>query len=217
MEPAGVWYTIVGVARALPQQGPLAELRPLVYASLEAEPAPEGRAAIIVRGPVREATARLRQEVEALDPHLPLFAIETLEQARARGRLPQRLISVWFGTLAAVALVLATVGVFAVTAHNVTERTHEIGVRMALGADAREVVRLFLVRTVLQLIVAIGLGLAGALAVGRLLGSSLQEISERDPITFTLVAILLIGVALTATLLPARRAARVDPAVTLQS
>jgi putative ABC transport system permease protein len=214
---SGVWFTIVGVARTVPQQGPAPELRPLVYAPLEAEAAPDGRAAIIVKGPLAAATAALREEVGALDPRLPLFAIETLDAVRARGRLPSRLFSTWFGTLALVALVLAAVGVFAITAHNVAQRTHEIGVRMALGAEPRDVVRLFLRRTLLQLAFAVALGLGGALAVGRLVQASLQDVGRRDPATFALVTLLLGGVALAATLFPARRAARVDPMVVLRT
>jgi putative ABC transport system permease protein len=109
---AGPWYTIVGVARTLPEYGPPSELRPVVYAPLQAEPAPEGRAAIIVKGPLVAASKTLREEVRAIDPALPLFAIETLDQAQARGRLPARLSSTWFGSLAVVALILRGCGGF---------------------------------------------------------------------------------------------------------
>jgi putative ABC transport system permease protein len=213
----GVWYTIVGVARTVPQFGPPPETRPVVYAPLQAEPAPEGRAAIIVKGPLAAASATLREEVRAMDSTLPLFAIETLETTRARGRIPARVLGVWFGALAVVALILAGVGVFAITAHNVAQRTHEVGVRMALGADAREVVRLFVRRTLIQLAIGIVFGLAGALAVGRVLQASLREVGERDPVTFTIVTMILATVTLVATLLPARRATRVDPMIALRT
>jgi predicted permease len=214
---SGVWFTIVGIARTVPQSGPRPEIRPLVYAALEAEPTPEGRAAIIVKGPLAAASATLREEVRAMDPTLPLFAIETLDAALARGRFPARIISTWFGVLALVALVLAAVGVFAITAHSVAHRRHEIGVRMALGADAGAVVRLFARRTMIQLGIGTVLGLAGAFAVGRLVQSSLQEVADRDPVTLIIVTALLAFVSLTATLLPARRAARVDPVVALRA
>jgi ABC-type antimicrobial peptide transport system permease subunit len=152
-----------------------------------------------------------------MDPTLPLFAIETLDAALARGRFPARIISTWFGVLALVALVLAAVGVFAITAHSVAHRRHEIGVRMALGADAGAVVRLFARRTMIQLGIGTVLGLAGAFAVGRLVQSSLQEVADRDPVTLIIVTALLAFVSLTATLLPARRAARVDPVVALRA
>ena len=208
---SGVWFTIVGIAKTVPQSGPRPETRPVVYAALEAEPAPEGRAAIMVKGPLAAASARLREEVRAMDPTLPLFAIETLEAALARGRFPTRMISTWFGALAVVALALAAVGVFAMTAHAVAQRTHEIGVRMALGADAGAVVRLFARRTTLQLGIGITVGLAGAFAIARLIRST------ADPLTLLIVTTLLTGVAMTATLVPARRAARVDPMVALRA
>jgi putative ABC transport system permease protein len=214
---SGVWFTIVGIARTVPQSGPRPEIRPVVYAALEAEPAPEGRAAIMVKGPLAAASARLREEVRAMDPTLPLFAIETLDAALVRGRFITRMISTWFGVLAVVALVLAAVGVFAITAHAVAQRTHEIGVRMALGADAGAVLRLFARRTAIQLGVGITLGLAGALAAGRLVQSALQEVGIADAVTFIISATLLAAVAMTATLVPARRAARVDPMVALRA
>jgi predicted permease len=214
---AGVRYTIVGVARTVPQFGPAPELRPIVYAPLEAEPAPDGRAAIIVKGALAAASATLREEVRAMDPALPLFAIETLDQTQARGRLPARLFSTWFGSLAVVALVLAAVGVFAITAHRVTQRTEEIGIRMALGADAGDVVRMFLRGTSRLLGLAIALGLAGSLALGTLIRSLLQEVGQRDPMTLTIVVVVLGSVTLFATLIPARRAACVDPVVALRA
>jgi predicted permease len=213
---SGVWFTIVGVARTLPQVGPGPEIRPLVYAPLEVEPSPDGRAAIIVKGPLAAASIALREEVRAMDGSLPLFAIETLDDALARGRLPARLIGTWFGILAIVALVLAGVGVFAVTAHGVAQRRHEIGVRMALGADRHAVVRLFAQRAAVQLTIALVIGIAGTLALGRLAQSAMREVAERDPVTFLIVVALLASVAMTATLLPARRASRVDPMVALR-
>lgn len=212
----GVPFTIVGVARTVPQSGPRPAIHPMVYAPLQAEPAPEGGAAIIVKGPLA-ASATLREEVRAMDSTLPLFAIETVYSALARGRFPSRLISTWFGVLALAALVLAAVGVFAMTAHSVAQRTHEIGVRMALGADASAVVRLFARRTMFQLGIGIVLGVAGALAVGRLVQAALEEVADRDPLTLFIVTAMLAAVSMTATLLPARRAARVDPMIALRT
>jgi putative ABC transport system permease protein len=212
----GVWFTIVGIARTLPQSGPAPAIRPVVYAALHAEPAPEGRAAIIAKGPIAAVSATLREEVRGMDPTLPLFAIETLDAALARGRLPARVISTWFGVLAIVALILAAVGVFAISAHNVAQRTHEIAVRIAVGADPASVVRLFLRRTAIQLGVATALGLAGTIAVGRLVRSILSDAAAPDPATFIVVTMVLAAVAWLSTLVPARRAAQVDPATTLR-
>lgn len=214
---SGVSYTIVGIARALPHIGPAPELRPLVYAPLGAEPAPDGRAAIIVKGPLDAVSAALREEVRAMDPSLPLFAIETLGTTLARGRTPERTFSTWFGALAFVALVLAAVGVFAITAQTVAQRTEEIGIRMALGASAGDVVGMVVRRTLDQLAVAIVLGLAGALALGTLTRSLLQDVGKGDAATLTVVTLVLATVTLIATLVPARRAARVDPALALRA
>jgi ABC-type antimicrobial peptide transport system permease subunit len=148
---------------------------------------------------------------------LPLFAIETLEATRARGRLPARMIGTWFGALAVVALLLAAVGVFALTAHNVTYRTEEIGIRMALGANSRDVVGLFLRKTLIQLTIAIVMGLGGAYALSALIGSLLQGVGQRDVLTLAVVAFILGSITLLATLVPARRAARVDPAIALRA
>jgi putative ABC transport system permease protein len=213
----GVRYTIVGVARALPLFGPPSEQRPLVYAPLQADPAPDGQAAIMAKGPLAAVSARLREEVRAMDPALALFGIETLDQARARARIPARLFSTWFGALAAVALALAAVGVAAITAHSVTQRTEEIGVRMALGADPRDVVRMFVFRTLKLLAIAVVLGLSGSIVLGRLLGLFAQRAGLIDPATLTVVTIGLGSITVLATLIPARRAAQVDPLVALRA
>lgn len=223
----GPWLTIVGVAQAVIQFGPQEFSRPLVYAPLRADPSPDGRAAVIVKGSasanaatdsgLTAITASLREEVRALDPNLPLYAIETMDTTIARSRYPVRLVGTWFGVLAVIALVLASVGVFALTAHGVAQRTQEIGVRMALGAQAREVVWLFLRRTIVHLAIGLAIGLGGALTVGRLLQTLLGQVSPRDPITIAIVTALLVIVAGAATMFPARRAARVDPMVALRT
>jgi putative ABC transport system permease protein len=117
---------------------------------------------------------------------------------------------------ALIALVLASVGLYGVTAHSVVERTNEIGIRMALGARASEVAWMFVKRTLAQLAVGVPLGLAGALATGQLLRRFLVNTPARDPLTLVAVALLLVAVALIACLLPARRAARIDPVLALR-
>jgi len=116
-----------------------------------------------------------------------------------------------------VALVLATVGLYALTAHGVAQRAQEIGVRMALGAQADQVVWLFVRRTLLQLVVGLALGIAGALAVGKLLSTFLRDTNPRDPVTLALVSVLLVVVAMAASVWPARKASKVDPVVALRA
>ena len=213
----GPWYTIVGIAKTVPQTGPPALVRPMAYAPLRADPSPGGLVVVLVKGDLAAATTALREEVRLLDPSLPLFAIETLDAAVARQRFPVRMIGTWFSVLALVALVIATVGLFSLTAHAVAQRVHEIGVRMAVGAQASQVVWLFLRRAVIQLVIGLALGLAGAFSVGGLLGAFLGGVSPRDFLTIAVVTTLLAAIAIASSLLPARRASRVDPAVTLRA
>jgi putative ABC transport system permease protein len=213
----GPWFTVVGISRTVPQTGPAFLVRPVAFVPLGADPSPGGQIVVLVKGDRAAATPALREEVRRLDPSLPLFAIETLDDAVARQRFPTRLVGTWFGVLALVALVMASVGLFSLTAHSVAQRTHEIGVRMAAGAQASQVVWLFLRRAVVQLAIGLAIGLAGALGVGGLLAAFLGETRPRDPITLAAVTALLSAVALVSSLLPARRASRVDPAVTLRA
>ena len=137
-----------------------------------------------------------------------------MDDVLALTRFP--MLGTMFGLLAINALILASVGLFALTAHGVAQRTHEIGVRMALGARAFQVAWLFVRRTLVQLVAGVVIGVAGALAVGRLLGGLIRDISPRDPLTLAAVVGLLIIVSLTACVLPARRGARLDPVTALR-
>jgi putative ABC transport system permease protein len=213
----GPWFTIVGVSAAVPQAGPAFLVRPMAFVPLEADPAPGGQIVVLVKGDRTAATTALREQVRQLDSSLPLFAIETLDEAVARQRFPVRMIGTWFSVLALAALVMASVGLFSLTAHAVAQRRHEIGVRMAVGAQGAQVVWLFMERAVVQLAIGLALGLAGALGAGGLLSAFLGGVSPRDPITLGVVAAVLVAVALLSSLLPARRATRVDPATTLRS
>jgi len=129
---------------------------------------------------------------------------------------PFRVFGTMFTLFALIALLLSSVGLYAVTAYSVAQRTQEIGVRMALGAQAVQVAWLFLRRACVQLTLGLALGLGGAFAVGRLLRSLLVQTSSRDPITLASIAILLAVVSVAACLGPARRATRLDPLVALR-
>ena len=161
-------------------------------------------------------TALIREEVRAIDADLPLFRIQTMDQNLAQQRWPFRVFGTMFAMFAGIALVLAAVGLYAITAYSVAQRTQEIGVRMALGAQPAQVRWLVLRQGLVQTAVGLVLGLAGAIGVGRLLESVLVQIGSRDATTLTSIVILLAVVATAACLAPARRATRLDPLVALR-
>jgi putative ABC transport system permease protein len=175
-------------------------------------------ASVIVRASpgLAAVTPQLREAVRAVDPDLPLYYLQTMDDTLAMSRQSPRLWGALFGLMALVALVLASVGLFAVTSHGVTQRTHEIGVRMALGAQAPQVVWMFVRRTVVQLAIGLMAGLGGALAGGKALQAFLVQTDPRDPLTLAVVSLLITVVAVVASVLPARRAALVDPVAALR-
>ncbi|HJU43131.1 MAG TPA: ABC transporter permease [Vicinamibacterales bacterium] len=216
--PPPAWLTIVGVVATVPDYLPNRPDDAVVYAPLFADPTPPRGLRVIVRGPSKAAaTAALRREVAQLDGDLPVYAIQTMEEVLAVNRSGARMVGSWFQTLALIAVVLACVGLYALSAHGVAQRTREIGVRMALGAKAAQVMWLFVRQTLTLLAVGIVAGLAGALATTRLLVTFLGDIDPRDPLTLIGVAALLAAIAVTVGLGPARRAAQIDPVIALKS
>jgi putative ABC transport system permease protein len=151
-----------------------------------------------------------------VDPDLPVSRVQTLEQLWGISIAPQR-FNLWlFGSFAALALLLAAIGIYGVMAYNVAQRTREIGIRMAMGARRSDVLRLVLTQSILPAATGVFLGLSVALALTRLMASLLFGLTATDPATFAVVALLLILVALAATYMPARRATQVDPLVALR-
>jgi ABC-type antimicrobial peptide transport system permease subunit len=164
-----------------------------------------------VRGDAQAALAAIRDATRALDPRLSLARLETLDRHLALALFPARATGLLFSLSGAVALLLAVSGLFGVIAYSVSQRTREIGIRMALGAQRNDVLSMVL-RSGMKLVgVGLAAGFAGAFAATRLLRSLLYGVSPVDPLTFAGVPLLLAGVALLACLLPARRAAKVDP------
>lgn len=211
--------TIVGVAPTVPDfLWPNRPGDPVIYAPLLSEEAPPRGLSVMVRSSSEAAAAAaLREQVRSLDADLPVHQILTLEEMLSLTRSGARMVGSWFQALAVIAVVLACVGLYALTAHGVAQRTQEIGVRMALGAQPRQVSWLFVRHTLVLLAVGVSLGIAGALAFTRLLASFLGGIDPRDPLTFVIVTLALTGVAMLAALVPARRAAKVDPIVALRA
>ena len=173
---------------------------------------------LIVRtsGDPAGVTALVRDTMRVLEPDLPLFNIQTLDQQLAEQRWQYQIFGTMFATFALIALVLSAVGLYAVTAYSVTRRTQEIGLRVALGARPRQVQWLILRLALGQLALGLTIGVAGAFGVGRLLESLLVQTSPTDPTTLVSIVVLLLTVAVAACLWPARRAARLDPMVALR-
>jgi putative ABC transport system permease protein len=157
--------------------------------------------------------AAIRNQVRSIEPNEPVSQVVALNErlSNSRAVTGRRFQMLLFGVFAAAALVIATVGIYGVISYAVSQRTHEIGIRMALGAQTSDVLRMVIWRGVSLALVGVALGLAAALALTRVMKNLLFEVSVTDPATFVLIALLLVGVALVASYIPARRATRVDP------
>lgn len=217
--PLSLSATVVGIVPNLRQRDvQLPDPDPIAYLPFRVDP--RGFMNLIVRsaGDPNLMTPLLREEVRAIDPDLPLFGIRTMDDQLALARWPFRVFGSMFAIFAVIALVLSAVGLYAVTAYAVSQRTQEIGIRMALGAQGDEVSWLFLRRSMIQLAIGLTLGVAGAFGVGTLFQQTQLLVQNRaaDPITIGGIAALLALVASAACVIPARRATRLDPLVALR-
>jgi putative ABC transport system permease protein len=208
---APVTATIVGVVPTVRQrsnQDP--DPDPVAYLPYRADPQRFIFLIVRAQGEAGAITALVREEMRAIEPDLPLFRIQTMDRLLAQTRWVYRTFGTMFAIFAGIALVLSAVGLYAVTAYSVTQRTSEIGVRMALGAQPPQVMWLVLRRSLIQLAIGLPIGVAGAFGVGRLLQTILAT-SGRDPLTIGGIIALMIGVSIAACVWPARRATRLDP------
>jgi putative ABC transport system permease protein len=209
--------TIVGVSPTVRQSLWVTEQPdPVVYVPLRVNSAYWVHIIARPRTNVETLVSAVRTAVSRLDPEMPLFDIMSLEQAMARSRGFQRSIVLMLGVFAAIAVLLASVGIYAVTAYAVAQRRQEVGLRMALGARATDVVTLFVRRAIFPLAIGVIAGAAGAAIAGRLLGNWLADRASFDLTTLAAVAMLLSLVTLAAALLPSWRAARLDPNAALR-
>jgi predicted permease len=158
----------------------------------------------------------VRQAVEEIDPREVIYNVQTMDEVVANSFAARRLSMILLGFFAALALVLACVGIYGVISYLVGQRTHEIGVRMALGAQGSDVLQLVIGNGAKMALIGIAVGIGAALGLTRLMASQLFGVSAHDPLTFAGVAILLILVAVAACYIPARRATRVDPMIALR-
>jgi putative ABC transport system permease protein len=161
-------------------------------------------------------TAAIRNEVQQIDKDQPISNVRTMEDIVADTIAPQKFATWLLGLFAAVAMLLAAIGIYGVMAYSVTQRTHEIGIRMALGAGQKDVLRMVVGQGMKLALIGVALGLVGAFAATRLMSSLLFGVSATDPLTYSGVAVLLAAVALLACLIPARKATKVDPMIALR-
>ncbi len=212
----GSLYSIIGVVRStrhLPLTTPpspeffVPYLQPPYFSMM-----------LIVRATSDPASlaAAVRSKVQEVDPNQAVFDVATMEERFSHAVAPQRFNALVLGIFAGVALILAGVGVYGVMAYSVARRTHEIGIRRALGAQQQDVMKVVLRRGAALALAGITLGLAGALALTRFLSNLLYGVTVRDPRTYVAVSLTLAVVALMANYFPARRATKVDPMVALR-
>ncbi len=216
-EPGGGWFTVIGVVPDIARG--FVGNRPFPWAFL---PHPFGETrntGVIVRvtGHPVSVLPQVRAQIRASDASMPVFQEMTMDEARERGYWQYRLFSWMFSIFGAIALALAAVGVYGVLAYSVSQRVHEIGVRMALGAHGRDVARMIAGQGLRLAAFGVVLGAIGAAGVTQGLRPILFNVSAIDPVSYMGVALFLVGVAMVAAWIPARRATRVDPIVALRN
>jgi predicted permease len=211
------WLTVVGVAGQVKQYSLDADSPRIAFYTPHSQE-PSSQMYIVVRAASNPETlvGAVTAEIRAMDPDLPVYNVATM-QGRMSDSLARRQFStLLLGLFAALALVLAAVGIYGVMAYSVNQRTHEIGIRIAIGAQSSDVLRLVIWQGLTLALMGVGAGLAAAFLLTRMMRSLLYGVSATDPATFAVISLILMAVALAASALPARRAAKVDPMVTLR-
>jgi len=209
--------TIVGVVADVKQRQLGAPLQSQMYVPYAQDPYRTMSLLVATAGDPGALAAAVRAKVRDLAPGLPLYGLETMRDVYTRSVWQQRLYGTLFTSFAAIALMLAAAGVYSVIAYSVTQRLHEIGVRMALGAQRGDVFRLVLSGGARLAFIGVAIGTVGALATTRVLSTLLFGVSPTDPFVFGGMASLLLATALIASYLPARRAASLDPVNALRN
>jgi predicted permease len=219
LEDRGEWLTVVGVVADIRQMGLDRNVQPMIYAPFQQERSGFVRFVSFVARTSSPASVAegIRAEIRRAAPDLPIETTRTMDEAVAASVAPQRFRMVLLALFAIAATLIATCGIYGLMAYAVTQRRREIGVRMALGAERGDVLRLVLTRALRIVVAGVIVGLAGAAAVTRVLQTFLFGVTPTDPIAFTAVTLLLMAVGLTAAWLPARRATRIDPCAALRA
>jgi predicted permease len=207
---------VIGVVGDVRQRALWDEPQPYIYLALYQRYFPEMTLQAHVAGDTQTLTPQIKGVIEALDKDLPVFNVMLLDEQLALALSHQRVGAALLGASGLLALVLAAIGIFAVTQFSVTQRTREIGLRMALGAEARDVTRLIVRQGTLAAAIGLAVGATASIALGRFIENLLFGVRTTDPVSLAGSMVLLAGAALLATLIPAYRAARQDPAASLR-
>jgi putative ABC transport system permease protein len=222
-QPRRTPWTIVGVSHDIKHQGLVSEPNPEIFSLHEqslAKPddGPENRMFFVVRatGDPTALAAAVRREVQALDKDLPVAEVITMDRLLGDSLLRQRLITLSLFIFSVIALMLAAAGIYSVISYSATQRTHEIGIRMALGAQRIDVLKLMVGQGMRLALIGIVIGLAGSVALTRFIETLLFGVRTSDPLTYALIVSLIVIVSTLACYLPARRASKVDPLVALK-
>ena len=210
------WMTVVGVVANVKQYALDSDTRVALYAPHEQVLAGQMFVAVRTKGDPNSLAASVTQEARAIDPNVPIFDVKTMEQRISESLARRRFAMLALGLFAGVAMLLAAIGIYGVMSYSFAQRTREIGIRMALGSPSRQVLGLIVGQGMTLAGIGVISGLAGAFAVTRLMSSLLFGVTSTDPLTFVLISLVLTGVALGASFVPARRATRVDPMVALR-
>jgi putative ABC transport system permease protein len=218
-EPDAPWYSIVGIVGDIKHMGLEAQEGSAFYQPYAQKHFNFLRWLTLVMRTNAEPTSMIaaaRSQVQAVDKDQPVYEIATLEQLLSKSIAKPRFYTTLLGSFALLALILGAVGTYGVMSFSVNQRQHEIGIRLALGAGRGDIFKLVVARGLRLALAGVAIGLGGALALTRLMSSLLFGISPTDPVTFVVISLVLIGVALGACFVPARRATKVDPMVALR-
>jgi putative ABC transport system permease protein len=212
----GPWWTIVGVAGTIRSRGAGEYSREQVYVPFAQHPGRTMFLTLKTRMDPELMSSAVRGLVQEMDPEQPISAISSMKQYLSLTTSSQRLIALLMTTFAALSMLLSVSGIYGLVSYSVRRRTHEIGVRVAIGAGRLQVLAMVFRQSMTLVVLGIGIGAAAALALTRLISGMLFGIEPADPATFTAVSVLMILVAVPACLVPARRAARIDPILALR-
>jgi putative ABC transport system permease protein len=213
---AGAWMEIVGVVADAKLYGLDSPIEPAIYSPHMQHPFQSMGLAVRTDGDPAAVASVVRREILKLDPDQPVSNVRTMETVLSDSLMLRRVSMLMLTVFALLALTLATVGIYGLTAYSVSRRTHEIGLRVALGANQAQILRLIVVRGLVTSLIGAAIGLAAAFQLTRAVSAMLYGVTATDPLVFAGVPLLLVAVSAVASYIPARKATRIDPLAALR-